>query len=45
MPKPLMEKVERNVGKEKIRRVTADGAYDSKENFEYLNSKGIEAAR
>ena len=30
MPKPLMEKVERNVGKGKIRRVTADGTYDIK---------------
>ena len=42
MPKPLMEKVERNVGKGKIRRVTADSAYDIKRT---LNSKGIEAAR
>jgi len=30
MPKPLMEIVERNVGKGKIRRVTADGTYDIK---------------
>ncbi len=44
MLKPLIEKVERNVGKGKIKQVTADGAYDSKENFEYLNNKGIEPA-
>ena len=44
MLKPLMEKAERNIGKGKIKQVTADGAYDSKENFEYLNSKGIEPA-
>jgi len=45
MLKPLIEKAERNVRKGKIKQVTADGAYDnSKENFEYLNSKRIEAA-
>ena len=27
-----------------IKRVSADGAYDSKENFEYLDGKGIEPA-
>jgi|GEM_PF-6595471 len=27
-----------------MERVTADGAYDSKENFGYLNNKGIESA-
>ena len=44
MLKPLIEKAEKNVGKGKIKRVSADGAYDSKENFEYLDGKGIEPA-
>jgi len=44
MLKPLMEKAERNIGKRKIKQVTADGAYDGKENFEYLNDKRVEAA-
>lgn len=44
MLKPLVEKTEKNVGKEKIKRVSADGAYDSKENFDYLDGKGIEPA-
>jgi len=43
MLKALIEKAEKNIGR-KIKRVTADGAYDSKENFEYLNNKGIESA-
>ena len=44
MLKPLLENAEKNVGKGKIKRVSADGAYDSKENFEYLEGKGIEPA-
>jgi hypothetical protein len=44
MLKPLIEKAEKNVGKGKIKQATADGAYDSKQNFEYLDGKGIEPA-
>lgn len=39
MLKPLIEKAGR---KGKIREVKTDGACDSKQNFEYLSSKGIE---
>jgi len=44
MLKPLIEKAKRNIGKGKIKQAIADGTYDRKENFEYLNGKGIETA-
>ena len=41
MLKPLIEKAEKNRGK-KPYKALADGAYDSRENFNYLSGKGIE---
>ncbi len=38
-----MSQIEENVGKGKIRRVLADGAYDTNENFNKLREKGIES--
>lgn len=43
MLRSLIEKAERNVGKGRIKEAKADGAYDSKENFEYLDGKGMKA--
>ena len=42
MLKPLVKKAKKNIGNKKIKRVYGDGAYDSRENFNYLNSEGIE---
>ncbi len=41
--KTLVDKAERNVGNKKIKRALGDGSYDSRENFDYLNDKRIEA--
>ena len=43
MLKPLVKKAKKNIGNKKIKRVYGDGAYDSRENFNYLNSKGNRA--
>ncbi|MDI6903497.1 MAG: IS5 family transposase [Methanocellales archaeon] len=41
--KDLVEKAEDNLGKDKIKRVLADGGYDAKDNFNLLRQKGIES--
>lgn len=42
MLKPLVKQVKRNTNGTKIERVYGDGGYDSRDNFNYLNSEGIE---
>ena len=39
----LIDESERNVGKGKMRRALADGAYDTNENFNKLKEKGMES--
>ncbi len=40
---PLVEAAQRTVGRGRIARVLGDGGYDSRANFDFLESRGIEA--
>jgi len=42
MLQPLIKQAKRNSKGKKIRSVYADGAYDSRDNFNFLNEEGIE---